>query len=110
MRRRPRRTTAEPVYRITGARRPVSADVDARQRRYLISMGVRTCCFVLAVVMPGWWRAAFLVAAMVLPYVSVVLANGGRERAQELPRVAPSGLAANDRLALPRARPGDSDR
>lgn len=81
------------VYQITGARPGVREDVDARTRRYLISMGVRTVCFVLAVVAHGWLRWALVVAALVLPYLSVVFANGGRERVVDLP---------DDRLAADR--------
>ena len=75
----------EPVYQITAARRGVREDVNARARRYLISMSVRTVCFVLAVVASGWLRWGFIAAAVVLPYLSVVFANGGRERAVDLP-------------------------
>ena len=80
-----RRSPREPVYQITGARRGVRDDVNARTRRYLISMGVRTVCFVLAVVAHGWLRWGFIVLAVVLPYLSVVFANGGRERTIDLP-------------------------
>jgi Flp pilus assembly protein TadB len=89
-----RRSTREPVYQITGARRGVSDDVDARTRRYLISMGVRTVCFVLAVVTGGWLRWVFIVLALVLPYLSVVFANGGRERVEDM---ADPGLATGPR-------------
>jgi hypothetical protein len=75
----------EPVYQITGARRGVRDDVDSRTRRYLISMGVRTVCFVLAVIADGWLRWVLIVCALVLPYLSVVFANGGRERIEVLP-------------------------
>jgi hypothetical protein len=72
-----------PVYTITDAVKPLSEDVSNRQRRYLISMGVRTICLVLAVLLWGripWWLMGFLlVGAIVLPYVSVVFANGGRQ-------------------------------
>jgi Flp pilus assembly protein TadB len=80
-----RRSTREPVYQITGARRGVRDDVNARTRRYLVSMGVRTVCFVLAVVTGGWLRWVFIVLALVLPYLAVVFANGGRERVEEMP-------------------------
>ncbi|MDP9417960.1 MAG: DUF3099 domain-containing protein [Actinomycetota bacterium] len=98
--RRRTRGQPQPVYQITGARRGVSEDVSARQRRYLASMSVRTACFVLAIVTSGWWQGAFLVGAIVLPYVSVVFANAGRERAPDLPAV-PSAPAVR---ALPSPR------
>jgi DUF3099 family protein len=75
----------EPVYQITWARRCVRDDVNSRTRRYLISMGVRTVCFVGAVLADGWLRWILIAAALILPYLSVVFANGGRERIEEAP-------------------------
>ena len=89
-----RRSSREPVYQITGARRGVRDDVNSRTRRYLISMGVRTVCFILAVVTTGWLRWVFIAAAILLPYLSVVFANGGRERIEEMPE---SGLTGDQR-------------
>ena len=67
----------EPV-RITTATTSHSDDIDARQRRYLISMGVRTVCFVLAILTrTHWFVWVFLAASFVLPYVAVILANSG---------------------------------
>jgi hypothetical protein len=83
LRRRSRTAAQEPVYQITSARRGVRDDVDSRTRRYLISMGVRTVCFLGAVVIGGWLRWALIAAALVLPYLSVVFANGGRERIED---------------------------
>jgi hypothetical protein len=82
LRRRPA-ASQEPIYQITSARPGVRDDVDYRTRRYLISMGIRTVCFLGAVVVDGWLRWVLVAAALVLPYVSVVFANGGRERIVE---------------------------
>jgi len=51
-----------------------------RMKRYLISMSVRTVCFILAVVLHGWLRWTMAAAAIVLPYVAVVMANAGPRR------------------------------
>jgi hypothetical protein len=72
------------VYTVTDAPRPMSEDIGYRQRRYLVSMGVRTICFLGAVVAavagaPWWLAVLMVVAAAVLPYVAVIFANGGRE-------------------------------
>jgi hypothetical protein len=75
------------VQKITGARRSLSEDIRARQTRYLLSMGVRTICFVLAVFTSGPLRWVLFSAAVILPYIAVVVANGGREPAQEAPRI-----------------------
>ncbi|CAA9346278.1 MAG: hypothetical protein AVDCRST_MAG34-1263 [uncultured Nocardioidaceae bacterium] len=72
-----RRKEPEPV-RITSAARPRSQDIRGRERRYLISMGIRTLCFVLAVVFMDYWVMwLFLVGAVFLPYIAVVVANAG---------------------------------
>lgn len=68
------------VPSITTAAEPLGEDVARRTRRYLWQMGVRLVCFVLCVVIDSPVRWAFLVGAVVLPYVAVLLANAGRER------------------------------
>lgn len=66
------------AVRITTAAQSRSSDIDARQRRYLISMGIRTVCFVLAIVSRDhWFMWVFIAASFVLPYVAVVMANAG---------------------------------
>lgn len=82
-----RRRGQPPIYQITGARPGVRDDVNSRTRRYLMSMGVRTVCFLLAVVTDGWLRWLMIAAAVLLPYLSVVFANSGRERIEGLPVV-----------------------
>jgi Protein of unknown function (DUF3099) len=72
------------VYTVTNAPRPMSEDISHRQRRYLVSMGIRTACFLGAVISatagaPLWCVGILVVAALFLPYISVVVANGGRE-------------------------------
>jgi Protein of unknown function (DUF3099) len=74
------------VYTVTDARRPLSEDIGYRERRYLLTMGVRALCFVLSIVFAvtlhgaGRWLAVLaLVGAVVLPYIAVIFANGGRE-------------------------------
>jgi hypothetical protein len=68
------------AIRITTATRSHREDVARRQKRYLISMGVRTVCFVAAIVSIGhWFIWIFLVGSFVLPYVAVVMANAGAD-------------------------------
>ncbi|EFQ84081.1 hypothetical protein HMPREF0063_10797 [Aeromicrobium marinum DSM 15272] len=70
----------EQVALITNAPEPASAEQGSREKRYAISMAIRTICFVGAVVTEGWLRWTLVVGAVVLPYVSVVLANAGVRR------------------------------
>lgn len=55
-------------------------DHDKRVRNYLISMGIRTVCFVLAVVFTGPLRWICVSLAVVLPYVAVVAANAAQQK------------------------------
>ena len=88
------------VFRITGARTGLQEDVRGRQRRYVISMTVRTISVILAATLWNVERHVAIVAlvlGLVLPYI----ANAGRENAPSLPStyvvsqtrpmIAPSG-------------------
>jgi hypothetical protein len=63
------------VHTVTTAPMSLADDSDMRMRRYLITMGIRTSCFLLAVVFEGWLRWVFVAGAAGLPYIAVVLAN-----------------------------------
>ena len=56
---------------------PPSPDEERRQRmvRYSVAMSVRMLCFILVFAVPGWWKLAFAIGAIVLPYFAVVIAN-----------------------------------
>ena len=73
----------QPVHLVTQARRPLSEDISYRQHRYLIMMGIRTLCLgvaiVLFVVHLRWLVLVPAVGAILIPYVAVIFANGGRE-------------------------------
>lgn len=92
---------SEPVHSVSGVRDGLSADIRARQRRYVISMAVRTVCFLAAVVTPSPWRWMLLGAAAVLPHFAVVAANAGREPNREKPP-PPVAAAAHQLPAGPR--------
>ncbi|GAB3683127.1 DUF3099 domain-containing protein [Angustibacter aerolatus] len=84
---------APEVHSITGAQTSLDDDLHGRMKRYLVSMSVRTLCFVLAVVFTGWLRWTFAAAAIILPYVAVVAANAGRSRPDPLVGYVPAERA-----------------
>ncbi|WP_031086134.1 DUF3099 domain-containing protein [Streptomyces sp. NRRL WC-3549] len=106
------------VFRITGARQSLADDVRGRQRRYIISMSVRTVSVVLAATLWNVERHVAVVALVLgalLPYVAVVIANAGRENAPSLPSTfvpAPMrpalGAAPGDGVAGPVPESGTS--
>jgi uncharacterized membrane protein YdbT with pleckstrin-like domain len=71
------------VHLVTQARRPMSEDISYRQHRYLIMMGIRVICFAIAIILfvehLRWLVMVPAVGAILIPYIAVVFANGGRE-------------------------------
>lgn len=67
------------VFEITTAPSALTRDQAGRQKRYFISMMIRTACFILAVILPNPYRWFALLGAVTLPYFAVVIANAGRE-------------------------------
>ena len=73
------RKKQEATQSITTAQSGLSLDQAARQRRYFISMRIRTVCFILTVLLPSPYRWIALAGALTLPYIAVIAANAGRE-------------------------------
>jgi len=66
---------------ITNAGHSQSLALAERQKRYLITMGIRTGCFLAFLVVPGWWKLVALGAAALLPAFAVLFANNQDHRA-----------------------------
>jgi hypothetical protein len=77
------KTRRRDVALVTDAQRPMSEDIAFRERRYLLMMGIRVVCFIVAVILfvahEHWFAAIPAIGAIVIPYFAVVFANGGRE-------------------------------
>ena len=87
---------SERPVRITTAAASREDDIRHRQRRYVISMGIRTVCFVAAVIVGhGWVMWVLIVAALLLPYVAVVMANAASSKSDDF------ALREMDRSELP---------
>ena len=94
------------AVRITTANASRAADIAARQRRYLLAMGFRTVCFVAAIfVTLTWARVLLIIAALVLPYVAVVMANAGASKSDGFALVN----GPSDAKELPSAPGSDTD-
>ncbi len=92
---------------ITTAPKSRFEQLNDRRRRYLISMGIRTVCLLLAIAIPyAPARIVLVIAAVVLPWLSVVGANGplGRDTG------APTSVQPQTRPALGSGTSGDRDR
>jgi hypothetical protein len=76
-----------------------------RAGRYLMSMGIRTLCVILVILVPGPLRWVFAVGAIVLPYIAVVAANAHGER-REPPLQGPPPAVGRS-LPPPPAHPAE---
>jgi len=115
VRKRPR-NPQQPVYSVTSAPQSLQDDQSYRMHRYLLSMGTRTVCFLLAVLfiavlhwtIAGW---VMVVAAVLLPYFAVVMANVSRSRfSAPLGPVTPSHRAVEGTDQRPRPDDGPPPR
>ncbi|MFF3348091.1 DUF3099 domain-containing protein [Streptomyces sp. NPDC002779] len=104
------------VFRITGARTSLQEDVRGRQRRYVISMLIRTLSVILAATLWNVERHVAVVAlvlGVVMPYIAVVIANAGRENAPSLPSTfvvaPPRPMIAGPGPGVPFAEPVPDD-
>jgi hypothetical protein len=95
----PRRHRHEepPVQSVTSAPQSLAQEQAGRIRRYLVTMAIRTVCFLGAAVTatqgaPWWVWGSLSLAAIVLPYIAVVMANAVRPRPPGAsPPVTPRG-------------------
>ena len=72
------------AVRITTASASRNDEIAGRQRRYVISMTIRTLCFVAAILVgPGWVRWVLVAGALLLPYVAVVMANATHSKSDD---------------------------
>jgi len=107
---------AQQVHLVTQARRPMSEDIRYRQHRYLIMMAIRTICFAIAIVLfvahLKWLILIPAVGAIIIPYIAVIFANGGREPdntrgfLEHRPRLSTPTSLARRGTAGPGADPG----
>lgn len=98
-----RKRDDDAVVEITSAPTNRFDEINHRERRYLISMAVRTASFIGAVIVfPYSWVASaiLMLASFLLPLIAVVIANSAS------PRIG--GTPVDPGLMHRELRPGDS--
>lgn len=65
------------VHSITDAATAHSEEMRQRMIKYAIAMGIRMVCLILIFVVDGWFKILPAVGAVFLPWVAVIIANGG---------------------------------
>ena len=85
---------ASDAQSVTSVAESRTEDQARRLKQYLLTMGIRTACFVLLVVVDEWYRWIFAAGAVFLPFFAVVAANAVKPRA--VGRVRPVLPTADD--------------
>ncbi|GAA4402635.1 hypothetical protein GCM10023168_13380 [Fodinibacter luteus] len=93
---------------VTSAPASRTEDQARRLRQYLVTMGIRTACFILLVVIDDWYRWIFAAGAVFLPFVAVVAANAVAPRVTG--RVRPVVPVADDTRLITREPDSPTDR
>jgi predicted tellurium resistance membrane protein TerC len=68
----------QPIQSATSLPPSPDAERKVRMLKYTVAMVIRLICFLVAALLYktlGWWTLIPVVAAVILPYVAVVLAN-----------------------------------
>jgi DUF3099 family protein len=76
----PTRHHTDSPQSVTSVPESRTEDQAKRLKHYLVTMGIRTACFVLLVVIDHPIRWVFALGAVVLPFVAVVAANAVKPR------------------------------
>lgn len=79
-RKRYRHSSAVPeVQSITNAQEAHSREMHDRFVKYSVAMSIRMVCIGLIFVVDGWYKLVPMVGAVVLPWIAVIIANGGSD-------------------------------
>jgi hypothetical protein len=107
----PREPRKQQVFSITTAAESQTDDRMRREKRYAISMAIRTLCFLGGVVLvtrPMPWAVGgwlMFVGAVFLPYAAVIFANAGVRKKGDGP--SPFGPETRSQLEAPHTTPLD---
>lgn len=74
---------ASGVPSITNAAVAHSDEMHQRMVKYATAMGIRMVCLVSIFVFDGWFKLIPVIGAVILPWVAVVIANGGSDIAHQ---------------------------
>ena len=65
------------VHSITDAAAAHSEEMRQRMIKYAVAMGIRMVCLILIFAVDGWFKLVPALGAVFLPWVAVIIANGG---------------------------------
>jgi xanthine/uracil permease len=85
------------VHRITDVQPGPTPEQHRRNVIYTAMMATRMVAIVVAVIVPGFWRAIAVVLGIFIPYIAVVLANAVHTKDQPPDTV---GFTATHKVAL----------
>jgi hypothetical protein len=70
------------VLNITDAQEGHTDEMHRRMVKYTVAMSIRLACLLLFFFIPGWPRWLFVAGAVFLPWIAVIIANGGSDQSR----------------------------
>ncbi|MCZ2402644.1 DUF3099 domain-containing protein [Paenarthrobacter sp. Z7-10] len=99
---------SENIHNITDARTGQTDDMHRRMVKYALAMGIRLVCLLLIFVLDGWLKLIAVAGAVFLPWIAVVIANGGSDTVNEHSAALLDSAPLAELESLPYPAPADS--
>lgn len=97
------------VHSITDAATAHSEEMRQRMIKYAVAMGIRMVCLILVFVLDGWLKIIAVAGAVFLPWIAVVIANGGDKAEIHSDSLLESAPLAEIDAPEPAQQPADED-
>lgn len=93
---------------VTALAQSPEAERKTRMIKYLLAMGIRVVCIILAVSAQGWFMWVCFAGAIFLPYFAVIIANAvGTSQSGSLPKIVAPTLVISADSFTKSSRPDD---
>ncbi|MGM0930846.1 MAG: DUF3099 domain-containing protein [Actinomycetota bacterium] len=97
------------VLSITDVPESHTDEMHRRMVKYSLAMGIRLACLLLFFFIDSWFRWFFVAGAVFLPWIAVIIANGGSDKSHLTHSTALLDQAPLPELEAPNAKGGGTE-
>jgi hypothetical protein len=97
------------VLSITDVPESHTDEMHRRMVKYTLAMGIRLACLLLFFFIDSWFRWFFVAGAVFLPWIAVIIANGGSDKSHLTHSTALLDQAPMPELEAPSAKGGGTE-